>query len=136
MRVAFVAFVVSLTIAPLSSAQTLVGLSCKPVFESADYSRGVPWTFVDEGLDSLPHVYPKHVLLAQRRVSQLGSVTFSLLVYKEDAAKPDVTIEGMVAFYDPANPRAWRFSAHCSAENLPDGLVTTLEEIAKLPGNR
>src|SRR4029453_5860045 len=64
---------------------------CEPFFKATDYFRGVPHVFVDQGLESLPHVYPKHVLLVQRRDSELGTVRYSLLVYRQDAAKPDVT---------------------------------------------
>ena len=101
---------------------------CEPSFKTTDYYRGVPYVYVDQGLESLPHVYPKHVLLVQRRDSELGSVRYSLLVYRQDAAKPDVTVEGM-AVHDT---HAWFFTAHCSTENLPGGIVTTLERIAKL----
>ena len=132
---AFVAFVISVTGASWSAAQTATETACKPAFVPAQYSRGVPWTFVDQGLASIPHVYPKHVLLAHRRAVQLGDVTFSLLVYKEDGAKSGVTIEGMALEGPPGNLKAWRFSARCSTENLTDGLVTTFEEIAKLSGS-
>jgi hypothetical protein len=80
-------------------------------------------------MESLPRVYPKHQLLAQRRESKIGRVRFSLLVYKGDIGKPDVTIEGQAIL----DSRAWRFSAHCSSDDFADGLVTTLEQIAKLP---
>jgi hypothetical protein len=102
--------------------------SCEPVFKTTQYSRGVPYGFVDQGLDSLPRVYPKHVLLVQRRDSELGAVRYSLLVYRQDASKPEVTVEGMAVH----KTQAWFFSAHCSIENVPDGIVTTLERIAKL----
>ena len=137
MKVALVALATSaLTIVSLSSAQTSVGTSCKPVFARADYDRGVPWTFVDQGLESIPHLYPRHQLLAHRRASQLGEVTFSLLVYKKDAIKPEVTIEGMALTGPPQDLKAWRFTTRCQTESMTDGLVTTLEEIAKLSGSR
>jgi hypothetical protein len=127
---------ITLAIVSPSSAQTSVGTSCKPVFERAEYYRGVPWTFVDQGLESIPHLYPRHQLLTHRRSSQLGEVTFSLLVYREDAIKPEVTIEGMALTGPPRNLKAWRFSTRCSTEGVTDGLVTTLEEIAKLSERR
>jgi hypothetical protein len=113
---------------PASSATT----KCEPFFKATDYSRGVPYLFVDQGLESLPHVYPKHVLLVQRRDSELGMVRYSLLVYRQDAAKSDVTVEGMAV----RDTHAWFFTARCSTENVPDGIVTTLERIAKLPDGR
>jgi hypothetical protein len=106
--------------------------ACEPSFETTEYSRGVPYVFVDQGLESLPHVYPKRVLLVQRRYSELGAVRYSLLVYRQDAAKPDVTVEGM-AVHDT---QAWLFTAHCSTDNVMDGIVTTLERIAKLSDSR
>ena len=102
--------------------------SCEPVFKPTQYSHGVTYRFVDQGLDSLPRVYPKHVLLVQRRDSELGAVRYSLLVYRQDAWKPDVTVEGMAVH----NTQAWFFSAHCSIENVPDSIVTTLERVARL----
>ena len=102
--------------------------SCEPVFKTTPYSRDVPYRFVDQGLDSLPRVYPQHVLLVQRRNSELGAVRYSLLVYRQDASKPEVTVEGMAVH----NTQAWFFKAHCSVENVPDGIVTTLERVAKL----
>jgi hypothetical protein len=127
-----VALVITLAVPSLSSSQTSPGRSCTPAFEPTQAHRGVPSTFVDQGLASLPHVYPRHELLVQRRYSEVGDVGFSLLVYKPDGAKPDVTVEGM-AVHDS---RAWRFTARCSSDQLPDALVTTLEEIAKLSKSR
>ena|SRR5690349_24023504 len=105
---------------------------CRPVFEPVRSTRYVSSNFVDQGLASLPHVYPRHALLAQRRQSSLGAVGFSLLVYQPDASKPDVTVEG-VATHETL---AWRFTARCTVESLSDGLVTTFEEIAKLSARR
>jgi hypothetical protein len=133
MKTVLIALVINLAVASLSSAQTSVGASCKPVFAPADYSRGVPWMFVDQGLASIPLVYPNHgPLLVQRRDAQLGAVSFSLLVYKEDADKSEVTIEGMVREGPADDLKAWSFAARCSSEGLAEGLVTTLEQIAKL----
>ncbi len=132
MKTCSVALLVSLTGVPLPPNQSTATTPCKPLFEPAAYSRGVPWVFVDQGLASIPQLHPRYVLLAQRRADQLGAVTFSLLVYKEEADQPGVTIEGM-AYAGPADDlKAWRYSAHCSAENYTDGLVTTLEAIGKL----
>ena len=127
MKTALFALVLNLIAASLSSAQTLEN-SCKPAFTATARDRTVPWSFVQQGLKSIPLLYPKHVLLAQRGSSAVGDVDFSLLVYKEDRDKPDVTVEGMAAH----ELRAWFFTAHCSTDNLIDGLVTVLEEIAKL----
>jgi hypothetical protein len=137
MKTAIVAaLAISVAVASLSSAQTPVDTSCKPTIEPAQYSRGVPWTYVDQGLESIPLLHPRHQLLAQRRSSQLGDVTFSLLVYKEDATKPDVTIGGMAVEGPPSDLRAWRFRARCPVENITEGLVTIFEEIAKLSKSR
>ena len=132
MNPSVVALIVNLTVASLASAQSPPASACKPTIAPAAYSRGVPSTFVDQGLASISRLYPKHVLLASRRADQLGPVTFSLLVYKEDGTKPTVTIEGMALEGQPNELKAWRFTAQCTAENLADGLVTTLEDIAKL----
>ena len=96
----------------------------------------MPWTFVDQGLESLRHLFPKHQLLAQRRASKLGEVTFSLLVYKKDDRKPAVTIERSAVTGPPQDLKAWRFTTRCQTEGMTDGLGTTLEGIAKLSGSR
>jgi hypothetical protein len=51
-----------------------------------------------------------------------------LLIFKPDASKVDVTITGMATH----NMQAWSFTARCLEENVTDGIVTTLERIAKL----
>lgn len=133
MKTALAALLISIAAPSLSSAQTTPVLSsCKPTIVPAEYHRGVPGTYVDQGLASIPHLYPKHVLLAARRADQLGPITFSLLVYKEDSAQSEVAIEGMALEGPPDDLKAWTFTARCRADNLADGLVTTLEEIAKL----
>ena len=131
MKVALLALIVTL-VTSVSSAQTTVDSSCNPTIVAVEYFRGAPWTYVDQGLESIRRLYPTHVLLAERRADQLGKVTFSLLVYKEDVAKPDLTIEGMAVEGPPDNLKAWRFAAKCQTKKLADGLVTLLEEIAKL----
>jgi hypothetical protein len=128
MRAPLIALLASLTVAPTPLAQGSVGTSCTPIFKTAQYNRGLPSAYVDQGLASIPHLYPNHRLLLQRRSSQLGDVGFSLLVYQEDAGKPDITVEGMATH----GLKAWTFTARCSADSLTEGLVTTLEEIAKL----
>ncbi len=102
--------------------------SCEPVFETTQFHRGVPHFFVDQGFASLAHTHPKHLLLVQRRLSELGEVIYSLLIFKPDASKVDVTITGMATH----NMQAWSFTARCLEENVTDGIVTTLERIAKL----
>ena len=102
--------------------------SCEPVFETTLYHRSVPHIVVDQGLASLPHIHPKHLLLVQRRSSELGSVIYSMLVFREDVSKAAVTITGMAAH----DTQAWVFTAQCTTDNVADGIVTTLERIAKL----
>ena len=83
---------------------------------------------VDQGLASLPNIHPKHILLVQRRFSELGPVVYSLLVFREDVSRGAVTITGMAAH----DTQAWVFTAQCTTDNVADGIVTTLERIAKL----
>jgi len=106
--------------------------SCEPVFETTLYHRSVPHIMVDQGLASLPHTHPKHVVLVQRRISELGAVVYSLLVFREDVSKAAVTIIGMAAH----DTQAWVFTAQCTPDNVTDGVVTTLERIAKLSGRQ
>ena len=105
--------------------------SCTPVLTPIAFHRGLPHAYADQGLASLPKVYPKHVLLAQRRAAHAGPVTYSLLVYRKDAAD-SVTIEG-VALHELS---AWEFTATCESRLAWDGLVTTLERIDALPRER
>ncbi len=98
--------------------------SCEPVFETTQLHRGIPHIMVDQGLASLP---PKSILF-HRRFSQLGAVIYSLLVFKPDASKPEVTITGMATL----STQAWSFTARCSSDIVTDGIVTTLERIANL----
>jgi hypothetical protein len=122
----------AVALTPQTSAPLAERNSCTPVFQRAEYHRGDPYSFVDQGLASIPHLFPKHVLLAQRRDSQLGSVDFSLLVYRADADKPDVWIEGMALEGKNDRLRAWIFMTRCAMDNFAEGLVTTLEQVAQL----
>jgi len=112
--------------------QAPIGTPCTPHFRAAQYHRGLPEAYADQGLASISRLYPNHRLMLQRRSSQLGEVAFSLLIYQEDAGKSDITVEGVATH----NVNAWYFSARCSADSLPAGLVTTLEDIAKLSRTR
>jgi hypothetical protein len=103
--------------------------ACLPSFEAAPFNRGLPHAFADQGLQSIPLLFPRHQLLVERRIARAGSADYSLLVYQKDAAVDEVTIEG-VAVHEQ---RAWRFAAACEARQAWDGLVTLLERIAALP---
>jgi hypothetical protein len=102
---------------------------CAPSFTSVPFNRGLPHAYVDQGLQSIPKLFPKHQLLVQRRNVATGPVAYSLLVYMKDAAADAVTIEGVAVL----EQQAWQFSASCDARRAWDGLVTTLERIAALP---
>ena len=47
---------------------------CEPFFRVTTNNRSLLHVFVDQALESLPHLYPKHVLLLQRRYSEIGEV--------------------------------------------------------------
>ena len=49
----------------------------------AEYSRILPHAFHDQALSSLPHLFPKHVLLASRQSGVLGEVAYALVSFKE-----------------------------------------------------
>jgi hypothetical protein len=104
------------------------GAECQPVFTTIQHNRNLPHAYVDQGLETIPTIYPKHILLLQRRYSTIGSVEYSLLVYKEDSTKDTITIEGSAVRY----PDAWTFQTKCQAESTMECLVVTLEKVAAL----
>ena len=104
------------------------GSSCKPAFTGIQSNRSLPSGFVDQGLESIPHLYPRHVLLVERRYSEIGDVRYALLVYKQDSKVESVTIEGVAVH----KLEAWEFSATCSTETAFNGLVETMERISSL----
>ena len=129
MRTVIAACVVAFGVTLFSPlAATAQPASCAPVFTPIDFFRGLPHVFAEQALESMPRLYPAHLLLAQRRLAQAGPVAYSLLVYRKDAGDA-VTIEGVGVH----ESRAWRFSATCASRLAWDGLVTTLERVAELP---
>ena len=100
--------------------------SCKPTFHPTAHSRILPHAYVDQALDTLPHMYPHLIILLERRASYIGSIAYSLLVYKKDLNARMTNLEGSAVHY----PDAWIFKAE--SENAMDCLVTTLEGLVKL----
>ena len=88
----------------------------------------MPSLYVDQALESIPRLYPKYALIAQRRSADIGEVLYSLLEFKKDAAVDAVTIEGAAVF----GPDAWVFTATCASTNAIDGLATTPERVGAL----
>jgi len=120
--------IVILTTALVSVRTFSSGSACKPAFTAIQSNRSLPSLFVDQGLESIPHLYPRHVLLVERRHSEIGAVRYSLLVYKQDRKVESVTIEGVAV----DKLEAWEFSATCSTETAFNGLVETMERISSL----
>ena len=101
---------------------------CAPEFKPIAANRSLPSAYVDQALQSLPQLYPAHVLLAHRRHSETGPVSYSLIVYGKDDAVDEVTIEG-VAVHEQ---RAWEFRATCPLSGAMDGVLTTIERVGAL----
>jgi len=95
----------------------------------AEYSRILPHAFYDQALSSLPHLFPKHVMLASRRSGSLGKVVYALVCFKETQASDQVVIQGVAVHGD----RAWNLEASAPA-SYGDTLLQVLEQIAKLSG--
>jgi hypothetical protein len=109
-------------------------VTCEPVFQARPPSRVDPYLYVDQALEAFPRFYPKHVLLLQRRLSLIGNVSYSLLVYRKDREQPIATIDGMATMATiDGNQKSWFFAAQCPSDRVLEGVVKTLEEIARLP---
>jgi hypothetical protein len=113
---------------PMLWSQQSAVARCEPVFTPIADNRAMPNSFVEQGLQSLPNLYPRHVLLLERRGADIGSVPYALLVYKQDAASDVVTIEGAATW----RSKAWVFTTSCASSSAMRGLVTTLERVAAL----
>jgi uncharacterized protein len=94
----------------------------------AEFSRFLPHAFYDQAIASLPHVYPKHVLLASRRTGELGEVRYALVCFKESPESERVTIQAVAVH----GRQAWRFETYAPL-SYEDTLVEVLEQISKLP---
>ena len=94
----------------------------------AEFSRFLPHAFYDQAMSSLPHVYPKHVVLVSRRTGELGEVRYALVCFKESPASERVAIQAVAVH----GRQAWRLetSAPLAYEAT---LVEVLEQISKLP---
>ncbi len=93
-----------------------------------EYSRILPQSFYDQALSSLPHLFPKHTMLAARRSGNLGKVNYALVCYRDTPSSQRVAIQA-VATYEG---RAWRLET-TSASSYADTLLQVLEQISKLP---
>jgi hypothetical protein len=122
------ALVTLAVVLPRLASEVARAETCEATFESITMNRQMPHSFVDQGLASLPQVFPAHTLILQRRSSLIGEVTYSLLVYKPNSAADVVVVEGVAV----SQGKAWRFAATCTSSEVMIGLVTTLERVAAL----
>jgi hypothetical protein len=95
-----------------------------------EYSRILPHAFYDQAIESLPHLFPSHVLLAGRRTGVLREVVYALIFYQETPSSKRVVIQAVAVHKN----RAWSLNAI-----LPtlyrDTLMQVIEQIGKLPTN-
>lgn len=96
-----------------------------------EYSRILPHAFYDQALSSLPHLFPKHVLLASRRSGALGEVVYALVCFKETQSSDQVVIQGVAVHRN----QAWNLEAIASSSSYGDTVMQVLEQIGKLPSN-
>ena len=97
---------------------------------NTEYSRILPHAFYDQAISSLPHLFPKHVLLASRRSGVLGEVVYAMVCFKETQASERVVIQAVAVHRD----RAWNLEV-IAPSSYGDTLVLVLEQIEKLPSN-
>ncbi len=102
--------------------------SCAPEFKPIATNRSLPSAYVDQALQSIPQLYPAHVLLAHRRHSETGPVAYSLIVYGKDADIEEVTIEGVAVHQQ----RAWQFHASCPLSGAMDAVLTVIDRVGAL----
>ena len=102
--------------------------ACVPSFTPVPPTRRLVSDYLNQGLESLPFVYPTHTLLEEPRNSRAGQVEYSMLVYKKDRTVESATIEGAAAYGN----RAWDFTATCPTAVVADSVATTIARIADL----
>lgn len=98
------------------------------VVREVEPHRGLPHTFYDQALASLPRLYPEHVLLAARRRGSVGGVAYALVCYREAPDAERVVIQASAVHKD----RAWSLDAVVPPP-YGSALLQVVEEIAKLP---
>lgn len=114
--------------APATSAPR----SCAPRVTTRLPQRNLPFAFYHDEVTSLQTVHPTFELLAERRGSTVGQVKYTLLIYRKEPKDSTIHLSGVAT--TRSETRAWKIEAECSAHDLPEGIVSTMEAIARLPG--
>jgi len=91
------------------------------------FSRILPHAFHDQAMESLPLVFPEHVLHASRRSGQVGEVLYALVCFQETKASARVTIQAVAVHGESA----WRVDGSAPG-SCSDAVLRALEEVAKL----
>lgn len=90
--------------------------------------RGVPFSYYDQAMESIPRLYPHYVLILTRRIGNLGGAEYSLVCYKETPTRERVRISGAVR----RALRAWSFSGEVPVAAFDESLVLALEAVSNL----
>jgi hypothetical protein len=120
------------TVVLASSQQPAGNVDCRPaVLERSPPTRGLTERYYDQGRDSIDAIYPRHRLLAERRVGLFGRVEYSLLAY-QPAERAPVSITAIAV--DWKNRRAWSIDSSCVFDAWAGGLIDALAALAGLAG--
>ena len=105
---------------------------CHLTFRTIRYNPTMPYSHVDQALESIPVIFPKHKILLQRRMSTVGAIDYAIIIFQEDANTNIVTIEGAAV----RRPDAWTFQVKCMKDAALECLAVTLEKVAALGASK
>jgi hypothetical protein len=92
------------------------------------FNRRQPYAFYDQAMASLPHLYPKHLLLVGRRTGVLGEVRYALICFKKSPTSQRVTVQAEAV----RERRAWSVDTTAPLA-YGNTLAEVLEQLAGLP---
>lgn len=93
------------------------------------YHRFLPYSFYDQAVSSIQHLYSGHVFLAKRRDGRLGKIQYSIICYKQAVNQSRIYITGVAVLGN----NAWSFETDVPESSYGDKLLVVLEAIGKLP---
>ena len=96
--------------------------------EEIQNNRGLPHAYFDQGMDSIPLIYPHQRILVKRRYGRLGQTSYSLIVFLKSSTVDEVDISGVAV----AKHKAWVYRTKTDLASMPATLQLVNEKLSQL----
>tara|TARA_B100000586_G_scaffold202269_1_gene150256 strand:+ start:184 stop:657 length:474 start_codon:yes stop_codon:yes gene_type:complete len=96
--------------------------------EEIQNNRGLPHSYFDQGIDSIPLIHPHHRILVKRRYGRLGQTSYSLIVFLESSTADEVDISGVAV----ASHKAWVYHTKTDLVSMTATLQLVNEKLSQL----